>query len=210
MFKQRLTYANVAATLALVFSMSGGALAANHYLITSTKQISPKVVKALKGKTGKAGVTGPKGAQGVPGAQGPQGSAGQNLTAETVLPSGHSESGAFSAAAGYDAGHESSPGKFEYGWLGAGITYVQPLATPIAEANIVDVTTGTAPHCSGVGHADPGYLCLYDSVRFDVEPAYGYSNTTEFSTPSPGVVLYWPVAAAGEAYAGGEYTVTAP
>jgi hypothetical protein len=206
MLKSKLTYANVAATLALVFSMSGGALAANHYLITSTKQISPKVVKALKGKTGKAGAAGPQGPQGAAGAQGPQGSAGQNLTAETVLPSGHSESGAFSAAAGYDAG----VGGKEFGWLGAGITYVQPLATPISEKNIIDVTTGTATHCPGVGQADPGYLCLYDFVRFDVEPAYGYSNATQFSTPSPGVVLYWPVAAAGEAYAGGEYTVTAP
>jgi hypothetical protein len=40
----RFTYANVAATLALVFSMSGGALAASHYLITSKKQIAPKVL----------------------------------------------------------------------------------------------------------------------------------------------------------------------
>ncbi|MFZ1154394.1 MAG: hypothetical protein WAN93_05760 [Solirubrobacteraceae bacterium] len=206
MLKSRLTYANVVATLALVFAMSGGALAANHYLITSTKQISPKVVKTLKGKNGQTGKAGATGAQGPQGAQGVPGSAGQNLTAETVLPSGHSESGAFSAAAGYDAG----VGGKEFGWLGAGITYVQPLAAPIAETNIVDVTAGTATHCPGVGHADPGYLCLYDSVRFDVEPAYGYSNNTQFSTPSPGVVLYWPVTAAGEAYAGGEYTVTAP
>ena len=43
-----MTYANVAATLALVFAMSGGAPAANHYLITSTNQISPKVLKELK------------------------------------------------------------------------------------------------------------------------------------------------------------------
>ena len=45
----KLTYANVAATLALVFSMSGGALAASHYLINSKSQINPKVVRALKG-----------------------------------------------------------------------------------------------------------------------------------------------------------------
>jgi hypothetical protein len=206
MFKQRLTYANVAATLALVFSMSGGALAANHYLITSTKQISPKVVKALKGKTGKTGNTGPTGPQGPQGTAGVQGSAGQNLTAETTLPSGHSESGAFSAAGGYDAGL----GGKEFGWIGAGITYVQPLAAPIAEKNIIDVKTTTATHCPGVGHADPGYLCLYDSIASDVGGGYGYSNTTEFSTPSPGVVLYWPVSGAGTPYSGGEYTVTAP
>lgn len=40
----RLTYANVVASLALVFAMSGGVYAASKYVITSTKQISPKVL----------------------------------------------------------------------------------------------------------------------------------------------------------------------
>jgi hypothetical protein len=43
----RLSYANVVATLALVRAMSGGAIAATHYLITSTKQISPRGLKKL-------------------------------------------------------------------------------------------------------------------------------------------------------------------
>jgi hypothetical protein len=42
--RTRFTYANIAATLALVFAMSGGAYAASRVLITSTKQISPKVL----------------------------------------------------------------------------------------------------------------------------------------------------------------------
>jgi hypothetical protein len=45
--RRYLTYANVTATLALVFAMSGGALAAKHYLLSSTKQISPKVLEGL-------------------------------------------------------------------------------------------------------------------------------------------------------------------
>src|SRR5205807_4063113 len=73
--RTHLTYANVTATLALVFAMSGGALAAKHYLITSTKQISPKVLKKLKGKTGK---TGKSGAAGLAGAAGKEGAAGKN------------------------------------------------------------------------------------------------------------------------------------
>jgi|HubBroStandDraft_3_1064219.scaffolds.fasta_scaffold07845_2 hypothetical protein len=73
---KRLTYANVTATLALVFSMTGGALAANHYIITSTKQISPKVVKSLTGKTGKAGAPGPTGKEGATGKEGPAGKEG--------------------------------------------------------------------------------------------------------------------------------------
>src|SRR5437763_16587897 len=55
------------ALFALFFAMGGGAYAAKHYLITSTKQISPKVLKALKGKAGKpgaAGATGPAGPAG--------------------------------------------------------------------------------------------------------------------------------------------------
>lgn len=78
-----LSYANVAATLALVLAMSGGAMAANHYLISSTKQISPKVLSKLKGRTGKTGKTGatgpigPTGATGATGNEGPQGKEGK-------------------------------------------------------------------------------------------------------------------------------------
>ena len=45
--REKITYANVAATLALVFAMSGGALAAKHYLVTKTNQISPTVLKSF-------------------------------------------------------------------------------------------------------------------------------------------------------------------
>lgn len=73
---RRLTYANIAATLALLFAMSGGALAASHYLISSTKQISPKVLKSLKGTNGANGATGATGATGAAGPVGPTGPAG--------------------------------------------------------------------------------------------------------------------------------------
>jgi hypothetical protein len=77
----RITYANVASTLALVFAMSGGAYAAKSYVITSTNQISPKVLKVLRGRTGLGGAAGAKGAagpQGVSGGQGPKGETGAN------------------------------------------------------------------------------------------------------------------------------------
>jgi hypothetical protein len=77
--RRRISYANVAATLALVFSMSGGALAASHYLISSTKQISPKVLKALKGKNGTPGAPGKEGGtgkEGTPGKEGVKGAIG--------------------------------------------------------------------------------------------------------------------------------------
>ena len=73
----RLNYATVTATLALVFAMSGGALAASHYVITSTKQLSPKVLKALKGNNGSRGATGKEGPPGKPGPQGKEGPQGK-------------------------------------------------------------------------------------------------------------------------------------
>jgi hypothetical protein len=77
--RDRLSYANVVATLALVFAMSGGALAASKYLITSTKQIKPSVLGSLKGKAGPAGASGaqgPAGVAGPAGGVGPQGPGG--------------------------------------------------------------------------------------------------------------------------------------
>jgi len=118
MISRRLTYANITATLALLFAMSGGAYAASKFLITSTKQISPKVQAALKGKAGpagKVGATGPAGpggpagpagpagapgvgkegpaGQGVEGKEGKEGKEGSPWTAGGTLPSGKSETG---------------------------------------------------------------------------------------------------------------------
>jgi hypothetical protein len=80
-------YSNIVATLALVFAMSGGAFAAQHYLITSTKQIKPSVLRSLRtpskpgptgasGSSGGVGLTGPQGTTGATGATGAQGPAG--------------------------------------------------------------------------------------------------------------------------------------
>ncbi len=74
--RRHLSYANVASTLALVLAMSGGALAATHYLINSSKQINPKVLRELKGNVGARGRRGATGLQGATGATGPQGSQG--------------------------------------------------------------------------------------------------------------------------------------
>ncbi|MFZ1925461.1 MAG: hypothetical protein WAU42_04885 [Solirubrobacteraceae bacterium] len=71
-----MTYANVVATFALVFAMSGGAYAASKFLIASTKQIKPSVLASLKGKAGPAGPAGAQGATGPAGPQGPPGAAG--------------------------------------------------------------------------------------------------------------------------------------
>jgi hypothetical protein len=76
--RKRMTYANVAMTLALVLAMTGGAYAAGKFVITSTKQIKPSVIAQLKGKNGAPGPVGTVGANGKDGAPGPQGPAGKD------------------------------------------------------------------------------------------------------------------------------------
>jgi hypothetical protein len=104
--RRHLSYANVAATLALILSMSGGALAASRYLINSTKQINPVVLKALRGNTGPSGARGAKGQAGVqgipgePGGRGPRGERGvRGERGEPGEPSPAAEGG----AVGYSA-----------------------------------------------------------------------------------------------------------
>lgn len=123
--QKQLNATTAIAILALVFGMTGGAWAAKKYLITSTKQISPSVLKALKGAAGKNGVngvsgptgpagpTGPGGAQGgsgakgetgtegkqgpqgVPGEKGQKGTTGSPWTPESQLPEKATETGAW-------------------------------------------------------------------------------------------------------------------
>jgi hypothetical protein len=88
--RRRVTIANVAIVAALVLAMSGGAYAAKRYLITSTKQISPKVLKKLRGARGPAGSPGLAGPQGPRGPQGPEGAKGANGTNGTNGKDGES------------------------------------------------------------------------------------------------------------------------
>ena len=80
--RRHVTYTNVAATLALVFAMSGSAIAAKHYLLSSTKQIKPSLLKQLRkpGPRGATGATGPAGAAGLSGPSGPSGASAGPVT----------------------------------------------------------------------------------------------------------------------------------
>jgi hypothetical protein len=66
----------IGAVLAALFVAAGGAAAASHFVITSTSQIKPSVIQALRGKQGPRGLPGLTGAQGATGARGSQGPPG--------------------------------------------------------------------------------------------------------------------------------------
>lgn len=98
--RRHASFANVIAVLALVFAMTGGAYAAKKYLITSTSQIKPSVLKSLQGKAGPAGVVGPQGPQGPagPAGAGKEGAAGKDgangTKGENGAPGAKGETGA--------------------------------------------------------------------------------------------------------------------
>ncbi len=213
--RRHLSYANLAATLALLFAMSGGALAANHYLINSTHQINPKVLKRLRGKRGPRGpagvqgiaIQGPSGANGLKGQRGepgPEGREGhEGLSALSTLPSGRSESGVYGIATPASTGVLKQSVSFGLR-LGAGIKPANIQYTPSA--------TPTTD-CAGPGKAARGFLCIYSGGAAGVKtPPLVFEPEDGLSTAGTGIfgfTLEWTV----EAPNGGDvgtYTVTAP
>jgi Collagen triple helix repeat (20 copies) len=187
--RTRFTYANVVATAALVFAMSGGALAATHYLVTSTKQIKPSVLSSLKGQRGAKGPAGERGSQGPQGEGGKAGTNGTNgangtngtngepgspWTAGGTLPANATETGAWAVT---ETAGDAENGAF----MKAPVSFGIPLATVIAnpsecgeegnpECNAVIVTVAeqeahTAPAACKGSVADPtaapGHFCAY-------------------------------------------------
>jgi Collagen triple helix repeat (20 copies) len=182
--RNRLTFANVAMTLALVFGMSGGAYAAGRYVITSTKQISPKVLKSLQGR-GPAGAAGAQGSQGPQGAQGPAGPVGaagaKGETGTAGAPGATGKEGPKGPEGSpWTAGGTLPSGRTETGYSNAVFPAVKPprllvaisFPIPLKEAlsNTQVHYASTAPGSGGAAcpgtaekpEAEPGNLCVYE------------------------------------------------
>jgi hypothetical protein len=205
--RRHITYANVAATLALVLSMTGGAFAASHYLLESTRQINPKVLRKLRGRTGPRGPIGPEGPQGLLGAtggRGPEGRTGpEGLSSLSTLPSTISESGVFGL---------SPDNSEEGGTFAQAVTFALALKEALPKEHVI---YGVHPsQCPGPGEAARGYLCLYSSGSSGIAEAPPEVLNPELEPPSPGAgrrgfVVRW-TAVAKDASDFGTYTVTAP
>jgi hypothetical protein len=140
--RRRMTYANVAATLALVFSMSGGAIAATHYLINSKKQINPKVLNQLKGNAGATGPVGPAGPTGASGATGATGPAGSAVAYASVVINGPGNP-TFAVDSGFSSVTEPDEGVYCLDPIYAGHTIIVSLDS--VAADIAEVSPQKCP-----------------------------------------------------------------
>jgi hypothetical protein len=173
----------VIATLALVFAMTGGAYAAKKYLITSTKQISPSVLKALQGKAGPAGangaagVQGPAGAVGAKGENGAAGSAGPQGPAGPVGPAGSAGAQGVTGAAGA-AGAAGESVK---------MTTINPGATCEAGGTELKVGTSKEHVCNG----KPGAIQPGETLPAGVTETGSWAVT--INTEGSGAFYYAPI-----------------
>jgi hypothetical protein len=132
LLKNRFGIPGVISVIALVFAMAGGAYAAKKYVITSTNQISPRVLKQLKGKPGADGKQGTAGANGKDasngtngqnGAAGGPGATGKSVTVNEI-EAGEAEcnerGGVIISVEGSGSGQEVCNGEAGSPWTAGG------------------------------------------------------------------------------------------
>ncbi|HEX3511841.1 MAG TPA: hypothetical protein VHT27_12170 [Solirubrobacteraceae bacterium] len=166
---------NLIAWLALFVALGGTSMAATHYIITSTHQIKPSVLKQLRGAPGARGATGVSGTSGSTGPQGKEGSAGKEgppgLKGETG-PRGETGPKGEPGQKG-DQGLKGEPGT--KGEAGTARAYAHVSKTGAVEATNVTtmkveaLTSGGEPegvYCiSGLGFAPKNVVVTIDALE---------------------------------------------
>jgi hypothetical protein len=210
----RSTVASGSVLAALVLSALFGATQADAATIHACANKKSGAVRVLSGKAkckksetslswnsgGPAGKNGLNGNNGLNGVNGTNGTNGQDLTSHTPLPSGQSESGFFAAGSGSSTS----------GYNADGISFSQPLSAPIVPGNVVYNTKGvTSAHCPGFGHANPGYVCMYESESASM----AFFLTRDFALNENAADIYgfdaFFTISATSGYIAGSWTVTA-
>lgn len=136
----------IVAVAALIVAMTGSAIAANKYLITSTSQISPKVLKKLHGAVGKPGTAGVDGADGADGVDGVDGAPGvdgvDGVDGAAGAPGAPGAAGA-PAPPGADAG-SSFTSRSTFSRTGTQFSTISGIAPSAASASVVDTVMASA------------------------------------------------------------------
>lgn len=125
-----------------------------------------------------------------------------------TLPSGVTETGEWGFGADKGTGGGAQDAQSTY-------SFVVPLAHALDGQHVIYVSGSSAMHCPGTGHADAGYLCVYETLSYNVYAP----NNANLSNPEGGGVagagahgwsMYLAAVSTGAWFAGGTYAVTAP
>ena len=195
--RDKLSYANVVSTLCLFLLLgSGVAYAASHLGKNSfgTKQLKKNSVTTSKLKNG--AVTSEKLANGSVGAAQLQDNSitGANvrdgsLTAADLAPgtiptptprTARLQSG--ETITGFMAIEVYATGGTEF--FGTASSFPFLPQNPIPTSNRIMVTGGSGPHCPGIGRADPGYLCAYETNEENAKEPRLYPETGLQTNPA--------------------------
>jgi hypothetical protein len=178
--RRRLTPTVALAAVVLAVALgTGSAYAAKHYLLSSTKQIKPSLLKTLRGRAGATGRSGQTGASGPTGASGQTGASGPAGPLLTTLPSGASETGAW-IVAGSATGSEDL--------VSTSISFPIALASAPA-ASVIAVggpATAACPGSASAPAAAPGNFCVYEGTATDISEVVVFDTRSNSIANSAG------------------------